>query len=740
MYKIKIKGIVQGVGFRPFIYRVANQLNLKGYVKNTPEGVEIVIDKKINNFLSYIKKNHPPLARIERIDVKDVDFRKLKKFKIVKSSKGRVKTISIPPDISICEECLEEMSDRRNRRYGYWFITCTNCGPRFTITKKMPYDRATTTMGIFEMCKMCRKEYNNPSDRRYHAQTVACTNCGPRLRLFDNKKREIGANNIILKTCELLKRKNIVAIKGIGGIHLTCLTTDDKLIKRLRKKRRPTDKPFAVMARDINMIKSFAEINKFEERVLKSFQRPIVLLKKSKDYWLSKEISPGLHNIGVMLPYSPIHYLIFQYINEPLIMTSANLPDEPTIKDEDKAFRKLSEIADFFLIHNRQIYFRCDDSVIKIINRKSVFIRRSRGYSQQIQLNISLNKNILALGSELNNTFSIYNNGVYISQYIGDISNLDTFFDLVKNLEKFKRLINVKKFDVIICDLHPAFNITKLGEELSKRNNCNLLKVQHHFAHLASCMAEYDLENATGIVCDGYGFGLDKNAWGGEVIVANKDRFERIGHLEYQPLIGGDMATIYPSRIVVGILSKFMEKNEIKKLIKDRVSEKDIEIWLKQLEQDFNIVYSSSCGRFLDAVSFLLNVCNKRTYEGEPAMKLESLALNGKRIIDFPIKIEKRGDKYILNTTIMFQTLVENLKKDPADLALSIHHALALGLSKIAKKTGKNICFSGGVAYNELFNRFLKENISNILTQTKVPCGDGGISLGQLYYFHLKNK
>lgn len=737
--KATIQGVVQGVGFRPFVYRLASQLDLGGHVKNTSGGVEIVLngdESEIKTFFDRLTRDLPPLAGISNILVEESKFGEFGTFKIFESSRQLKPLISIPPDVATCEDCLRELCDDRNRRYNYWFITCTNCGPRFTITEEIPYDRILTTMKLFEMCKDCEKEYTDPLDRRYHAQTVACHKCGPRLELFDNVRRRINADDPILKASELLSQGSVVAIKGIGGIHLACLTSDDDTIKELRTRRRKMEKPFAIMARDLNMVRSFAEVNPAEEILLKSWQRPIVLLKKSENYWLSEHLSPKLHNIGVMLPYTALHHLLFNHIDEPLVMTSANLPDEPTIKDEDEAFDRLSKIADYFLMHNRRIHQRSDDSVIRVINDKPIFLRRSRGYVlTPIEIDVDFDGSILALGAELDNSFCIYKDGkAYLSQYIGDTSNYDTFCDLKGNLEKFQKLLGVKRFDVIACDLHPQFNTTKLAEELARKHDCKLIRIQHHFAHLASCMAEHGLEEAVGMVCDGYGYGLDGKAWGGEIVLAKQGKFERVGHLEYHSLIGGDLATKYPLRIVVGILSGFMKEGEIKKIIGPRVSGKEVEIWLRQLDQKFNVVESSSCGRFLDAVSALFSVSDKRDYEGEPAIKLESFASRGRNILDLPVSITKIDGAHVLNTRYIFEALVENLENNPEDLALSVHRTLALGSVEIVKKfETENVCFTGGVAHNELFNRFLMGEIPDLSIQTKVPCGDGGISLGQVY-------
>lgn len=735
--KILVNGLVQGIGFRPFVYRLAKNLGLKGYVKNTAQGVEILVDGKesdIKKFLEYLKSNHPPMARIDFIDAKIGNFGRVDSFKIVKSSDKKTISTLIPPDIGICEECLKELYDRQDNRFKYFFITCTNCGPRFTITKEIPYDRIRTTMRPFKMCSFCNSEYTDPLTRRYNAQTTSCQKCGPSLSLLDNKGKRISGDPVA-QTGRLISSGEIVAIKGVGGVHLACLASDDKVVRKLRNRRKKSDKPFAIMARDIKMIRTFTEVGKEEEKLLESWQRPIVLLGKSSNYWLSDQISPGLHNVGVMLPYSGLHYLLFGYVDGPLIMTSANLPDEPTIIDRNEAFKKMGDAADYFLFHDREIYQRCDDSVLRVVGGKTIFLRRSRGYAPlPTDFKFKTQEKILALGAELSNTFCVYKDGeAFVSQHIGDTYNYDGFLALQKDLKKWMRLFGISSFNVIACDLHPQFNTSRLAEQLSNKFRAKLVKVQHHFAHLASCMAENGLEEAVGIICDGYGFGLDGKAWGGEIIVAKKGKFERVGHLENQPMIGGDAATAYPERIAVGILAKRFDAKKIASGMKLPVGK--VKIWTNQIEQGFNSTESSSCGRFLDAVSAFLGVCRYRSYEGEPAMKLESLALRGKMLVELPIEIEKD----VLKTTPIFERLFELGKERKEDLALSVHHTLSKGMAQLARKVAKDegiktICFSGGVACNELFNKFLRKEIPNLVVQTKVPCGDGGISLGQVYF------
>ncbi|MCX8179118.1 MAG: carbamoyltransferase HypF [Candidatus Aenigmarchaeota archaeon] len=737
--KIIVNGIVQGVGFRPFVYRLARMFDLKGYVKNTESGVEIVIEgcaQNIEDFLENLKRP-PPISKIVSIKVKDGNFGKFERFEIIKSSStGKISTL-VPPDIGMCEECKTELFDKTDKRFGYFFITCTNCGPRFTIVENLPYDREKTTMKFFKMCEDCEKEYFDVNNRRYEAQTIACQRCGPKLYLFDKNGKAV-KGDALRKACEAICKEKIVAIKGVGGFHIACLATKSNVVKRLRSGRKKSNKPFAIMAKDVNIVKTFAIVNSLEEKLLTSFEKPIVVLKKSKNYWLSEEISPYLHTIGVMLPYSGLHYLIFEHIAEPIVMTSANLPGEPTTTEEREVFEKLSHVVDYFLVHDRKIHQRCDDSVIRVLD-KPVFLRRSRGFVPlPIEINVG-GEVVLALGAELSNNFCIYKeNKAFLSQHIGDTSNYETLEALKKDVEKWSKLLGIKNFDKIVCDLHPQFLTTKFGESLAEKYSAKIIKAQHHFAHLSSCMAENGLKEAVGIVCDGYGYGADKNAWGGEIILAKNGTFKRCGHLEYQPLIGGDLATIHPKRIAVGILSKTFDEKTISEVLRLRV--KNVKIWLEQVQQNFNIVYSSSCGRFLDAVSATLGICEYRSYEGEPAMRLESVASRGKRIIELPIKIKKN---VLLTTPLLASILHTKAKKE--DIALSIHFALAKGLAALAKRIAErenieHICFTGGVAFNEIFNNFLRKEIPKLIVQTKVPPGDGGISLGQLYFSNYCTK
>ena len=639
--KVKVTGIVQGVGFRPFIYRIAVKNDLKGYVRNRGDaGVEILLegeDKNVQDFMRDLKEKKPPLAQIYEITTTKLEGKsEYEKFAIYKSSEeaeffGSV----IPPDIAICDECLEELREPKDQRHEYFFITCTNCGPRYTIIEGLPYDRENTTMQDFTICSFCQSEYTDPLNRRFHAQTVACPKCGPKAYLTTQKGERIEHKDAIREAGKLLSEGFIVAIKGYGGFHVATSTTKDEPLVRLRTVKHRRQKPFAIMARSLEAIKTFAEVSKSEAELLTTYTRPIVLLNKIDKCYLSDLIAPDLHNVGVMLPYTGLHYMLFDGVDEPaFVMTSANPPNQPIIKDNEEALQRLGDTVDYFLFHNRQIAHRCDDSVVRMHNKDLVFIRRSRGYAPApIMLRKKAKRCVVGLGGELNNTGCVLlGKKAFISQHIGDVENVETR-DFLENATRHLIRLTNSKVEAVACDLHPKFTTTKLAHDLAHENGWQLVQVQHHYAHVAALMAEHNVKEIVGICCDGYGYGVDGEAWGGEIIIGAEENpnFKRVAHLEKQPLIGGDLATRYPLRMAAGIFHKKVNVEEWLLQNKEHFphGESEIQIILQQLEKGLNIVGTSSCGRVLDAVAAVLGVCYERTYEGEPAMKLESTAKNG---------------------------------------------------------------------------------------------------------------
>lgn len=745
--EIKALGIVQGVGFRPFIYHIATKNNLKGYVRNRGDaGVEIVVEgeeQDIKRFLKDLKKKKPPLARIYKTLVHyNNNAKGFTRFTILRSSKTRELAGSIiPPDIAICNECLKELRNPANPRHDYFFITCTNCGPRYTIIRRLPYDRKNTTMQEFEMCEFCKKEYTTPANRRFHAQTVACPKCGPKAYLTTNKGQVVSAEDSIREAGRLLGEGYVLAIKGYGGFHVATATTKDAPILRLRRVKHRSQKPFAVMARDLEAVRTFAKVSHKEADMLSSYMRPIVLLDKTEEYYLSELIAPSLHNIGVMLPYTGLHVMLFDQVKEPaFVMTSANPPSEPIVTDNAEALKKLGSTVDYFLFHDRVIAQRCDDSVVRMHDKKVSFIRRSRGYAPApILLKHTFNKCALGVGAEENVTVCILlRDKAFISQYVGDVENLETFLFLKETVHHLTMLTNTE-IDAVACDLHPKFATTKLAQEIANEKRCSVLPVQHHHAHILSLMGEHSLDEIIGIACDGYGYGADGKSWGGEILHCSKDCFRRVGHLQEQPMIGGDLATRYPLRMAAGILSRIGDIEDWL-LANNRWlphRKKEAQTIISQLDSKHSFPTTTSCGRILDAVSAILGICHERTYQGEPAMKLESAATHGCDVL----KLAPEITNGILNTTNMLWAVFEARGKfSSADLAYSTQAYLAEGLAQLAieaaQETGvKAVGFSGGVAYNKYITltikRHIEENGFKFYVHEILPAGDGGISFGQ---------
>ncbi len=757
--KVKVEGIVQGVGFRPFCYRTAEKFNLSGSVKNMGDaGVNIVLEgeeKNIRKFLHALKKDNPPLSKVEKVKARwSQNVSGLEDFRILESDQDkRGKPSVIPPDICLCDECYQEMMDPNDRRYHYPFITCVNCGPRFTVIKSLPYDRERTSMADFPLCEDCQREYTEPSDRRYHAEPNCCPKQGPKMRLHGSDGMEIKTDKPIKKASKLLDSGKIVAIKGIGGMHVASKVTDDSVLEELRRRFRRPQQPLAIMSNNLEKTKEFARVTKKEEEILTSYERPILLLKKRKEFSLSELISPGLDSIGVMLPYSGIHFLLFHYGKEPAyVMTSANMPGLPMIIENQKAIFKLSEKVDYFLLHNREIINRCDDSVVRLSGGKSAFLRRSRGYvPTPIKTEIKNEKSILSLGADLDNTISISkDNRIFPSQYLGDIENIENIEYLKSTADRFMNWLGIKKPDYIACDLHPDFSTTELGEEMSEEMNAELIRVQHHKAHLYSLMAEKNVNEMVGIAADGVGYGEDGTIWGGEIMEYTDNGFQRIGGIEPYKLPGGDLAAKFPARALAGILWKDSNDTDLigdilNKYCEKWLSEDKVKIIFQQLAKNINTPSTSSTGRVLDAISCLLGVCGERTYEGEPAIKLEAFAESGDaNSVKINPSFEKKGEGELIDVKKLILEIVNKLEDgaERRDIAAAAQKAIARGFAQIAiseaKDRGiKNIGVSGGVFYNDSITRttqkMVKDHGLNFVRKEKIPPGDGGISIGQTY-------
>ena len=744
---IIIKGIVQGVGFRPFIHKLVQNFNLSGWVLNSNQGVEIEVEGKteeINSFVSDIKKKLPPLASIEKIEVNQLPLIGYKGFSIKKSiTKEENSFVLVSPDISICEDCLQELFNPHNRRFHYPFINCTNCGPRFTIIKDIPYDRGKTTMRVFEMCPQCQSEYENIEDRRYHAQPNACAECGPQVFLYQNK-RKLENIDPIKEAIKLLKDGKIGAIKGLGGFHLACDATNSKVVTRLRRLKNREAKPFALMSFNLEKIKQYCKLGNKEEEWLINRARSIVLLKKKEGSLISSLVAPRNNYLGVMLPYTPLHYLLLKDNFTALIMTSGNIADQPIIGDNQEALEKLDGIADFFLLYNRDIFNRCDDSVVKIVNEGNVFFRRSRGYvPYPIILDFKL-KEVLALGGELKNTISFSKeNYVFPSQYLGDLKSVETLDFLKESIENLERIFRVNP-EIIACDLHPDYLSTQFAEEIGAKKGLKVVKVQHHHAHIVSCMAENNIkEKVMGVAYDGTGYGDDGKIWGGEFLLCDLKEYLRVGHLKYYPLPGGDKAIMEPWRIAYSYLYSIYG-SKAKKIDIDfncRMDYDKLSIIEKMIDKNINSPLTSSCGRLFDAASSLIGIRDEISYEGQAAMELESFCASGvKERYNFCIC--KEGDEFIIDPQKIFIDIIKDLKEgiDKKVMAAKFHNTVAeftLNLcGKIRENSGINkIALSGGVFQNKYLTEkvvsLLEDKGFKVYTQRKVPPNDGGISLGQ---------
>jgi hydrogenase maturation protein HypF len=588
-----------------------------------------------------------------------------------------------------------------------------------------PYDRPFTSMHQFKMCPQCKREYTDPLNRRYHAQTIACKKCGPKLRFLSNGKDISGRSDTqtIGKAIDLVKSGEILSIKGVGGFHV-CSLCNDESVRKVRELFHRPHKPYALMVKDVEMVEQIAHVSEKEKELLQSPQRPIVVLKKKKKH--SFKFVSELDTIGVMLPYTALHYLLFDYINEPFLMTSCNLPGEPVSITE--------KIGKYFLTHERRIVNRCDDSVLKVIFDTTFFLRRSRGYTPIPVIFPIECQDTIAVGAELNNVICIAKkNKCYLSQYIGDTSKYETNNFLKDSIMKFIHLTRLKP-QIIACDLHPGYTSTIFAKELADIYNAKLIQIQHHQAHVASVAAEHNLTDYVGISMDGLGYGDDGRLWGGEIFLVRKgNTFTRVGHLEEQPQLGGDSATIYPKKMLFGILSKILTEKE---LLKFRLfDEKESRIYFKILHNNFNVQHTTSTGRILDAVSALLGLCEKRTYDGRPAMILESIATTP---LEFEPVFSQEQGKTILMTTPLFDFLLKN-KEEKGKLAATAQMYIAKGLYEIAKTALKKknipIVFSGGVAYNRMISGFMRQH--GVLVNRELPAGDGGICYGQAYLANI---
>jgi hydrogenase maturation protein HypF len=755
---IIVEGIVQGVGFRPFVYRIAKKHNISGSVKNNGGRVEIIAEGSCGNIESFIhdlRTEKPAVSQIYAIDFKEIDTDSYDDFTIIKSSTEKTPNSILVPDIGICSNCTQELADPENRRYDYPFISCTECGPRYTITRTLPYDRQNTSMFDFKPCIVCDDEYTSPADRRFHAQTVCCQECGPEITFTDNTGNVLSKGKAAINECaKAINDGKTLAIKGYGGFHLSCDAFQDEAVKLLRSRIGRPQQPFAIMTKDIETARQIVHINEEEEKLLLSSKRPVLILDKNEDSDSGcdhEELAPQLHNIGVMLPYSGIHHMLFKNTSSnAYVMTSANIPGLPMVIEDEVAIRELGHIADNYLLHNLKIDNRIDDSVIRAFKDNHVFIRRSRGYvPEPIELPFEIRPSV-GVGAELSNTL-IFTSGnkAYISPHIGNTNHFETAMYHAEVFDRFSKLTSIEP-ESWGCDMHPHFNTTKFAMDTG---GDSVVPVQHHHAHLVSLMADAKLDRDAeiiGIALDGVGYGSDGTVWGGEILQASYTEHSRQGHLKAHAMPGGDLCSYYPERMVISMLRGLVDEDELFALpFELKHGKMEVKMVREQLEKNINVVMSSSSGRVLDAAAALLGICKYRSYQGEPAMKLESYARKAtERSLELPVTIKDNVFDTGMLLFELYTKLNENEYSVP-ELAWAYEDAFARGVSEMAVRAAERtridtIGLTGGVAYNEhiryRIRDIIKENDRGFISHSKVPCGDAGISLGQAIVASLKKE
>ncbi len=738
--RLTINGIVQGVGFRPFIFKLAKEIGLSGSIFNASDGVIIELqgtEKQHHSFDSQLKHESPPLSLITAVESEQIPECSDSDFIIIASQSNKSVSTLISPDVALCEDCRLELFDSQNRRHLYPFINCTNCGPRYTIIENIPYDRPFTSMKHFPLCPACQAEYDDPLDRRFHAQPNACPVCGPSVWLVDKKGSKLPFDNPVLATIKLLTEGNIIAIKGLGGFHLAVNPLDPDAVKKLREVKGRDEKPFALMVRDLQIARSLIQLSEKETVALTSIQAPIVLASALSDAHIAENVAPGNDRLGIMLPYTPLHHLLLSGNLSTLVMTSANYSEEPICIENDEALKRLAEMADYYLLHNRDIYLRSDDSVVMEIAGDLRPIRRSRGYAPRPILLQNKGPSVLAVGGELKNVIGLSKDDkIFLSQHIGDLENLEAFEFFQMTIQHLQRIFEIEP-ELIVHDLHPDY----LSSKWAKDQNIPLLGVQHHHAHLVACMAEHNLdEPVIGIIMDGTGYGSDGTIWGGEFLVGEATGFTRRAHFEPMPLPGGGAAIKAPWRTGLSYLyGVFGDKLPEIPALRDH----DIQPIIQLLDAKLNSPMTSSCGRLFDAVAALSGGRQEIRYEAQAAIEFMQAAQN-KLGGDFSL-----FNSVIINNThvISMESIIENLvsrilaKKTQGQLSQWFHFSLVKSFSHIAgllrEETGlAKIVLSGGVFQNRLLLESLIQNLEKdrfkVFTHVQVPTNDGGIALGQI--------
>lgn len=736
-YTLQITGIVQGVGMRPYIFKAAKQLNLGGWVSNQGASVfmEIAGSKKsIREFLIKLVKNPPSGAMISKIRIRSERYEQNNNFSIIDSSEDNQLQGFIPPDTAICSECIKEINDKMNRRYMYPFTNCTSCGPRYSILKKLPYDRANTTMSEYNMCPECRSEYECPNNRRFHAQTNCCPVCGPKVILLDTEGRPIDSIHPIVTARELLHEGKLIAVKGIGGYHLACIAHDEKVVNLLRERKIRPDKPLAIMAASLESAGLVCKVTDKEKEILTSRQRPIVLLEKKFPEILPHNIAPGVNRLGVLLPYTPLHYLLFDEELKYLIMTSGNVSGMPVCYKDEDAYERLKDIADFFLVHDREILTPIDDSVVRVINEAQMVSRSARGYSPSA-LQIVSDSKIMATGAQQKSSVCLLHKGyAHSTQYLGNLDEMNTYEEYLRGMKRMKLLLGAEP-QIIAHDLHTGYISTQwAGKQPAQR-----IPIQHHHAHMAACMAENDLrKDAIGIVYDGTGIGTDGAIWGGEIFIGSKCRFSRVGHWKYVTLQGGDSAVKEPWKSAVSYLYA-MGINDEELLY--GVNSLKVKVIQNAIKNKINCFQSSSVGRLFDCISALVMKRMQITYDAQAAIELESVIEQD--VTDFyPYSVVVNVEKL----EIRYEEIISGILRDMNDgkaasfISAKFHNTVCEATidcaCRIRDKYGiDDVVLSGGVFENvyliKNMKRGLKERGFNTYNSMTVPTNDGGIAFGQ---------
>lgn len=740
--RFEIRGLVQGVGFRPFVCKLAKKHHLQGNVSNTGDGVIIEVEGSFDElklFSVALSTNPPPLARINHIEIHAQDIKHFEGFEILQS-RHLTKSTSIPPDIAVCDACLSEIKDPRNRRFGYYLTNCTDCGPRYSIIETLPYDRALTSMKAFKMCNHCQGEYDNPGNRRYHAQPISCHECGPVLSMVDRELNLIAqGSEVIEKTAQYLKNGAIIAIKGIGGFHLVCDATNEQVVSTLRVRKKRPKKPFAVMFSNMDQLSHYLCTDEKESEYLISKERPIVLIKKrSGTATLASGIAPDIDTIGAMIAYAPIHHLLFDFFASPLVATSANRSDEPIVRDVHELSDRLDGVVDVIVNFNRDILNTVDDSIVQVIQNRSSMLRLGRGYTPfTLKHTTTASLKILAVGGQQKNTIGVaFEDKMILSPHIGDLYTLEGMEYFERTVDTFKHFYDFSP-DVIVCDKHPNY----VTAQWARNQGVRVITVQHHYAHALACMAEFGLENQVLAFCfDGTGYGDDGNIWGGEVFIADPTHYERIGHLKAFRLLGGENAIKEPKRIALALLFEIYTLEEVQELdlpLLGHFSPQEINSYYKIWQKGINSPLCSSMGRVFDAMASFCDIIHEECYEGETGRRLEEL---------YDSEIKESFDYTVLNGIIDLSPMIRDFirllySKQYTKVATGFINTLVAIIEEFAGLyPDLPIVLSGGVFQNKTLlslavNR-LESKGRKVYFQQQTPINDGGIALGQLYYTH----